>query len=263
RVWYLERTESLCAGCANGCNIEIYHREGRIFRYMPRFNPDVNHYWMCDEGRMTAYALQGEGRLMQPLVRGEEAFAPAEWDVALGSVAERLTSLSHGQGRDGIGIIVSAQASNEEVALLRRIGQSLGATVAGISWSPPGAYHDDLLIKADKNPNTRGLALQGVPLDGTADALLEAAAAGGLQALVLYRADLTAWRDTARVHSALERLPYLVVLDTDQREVVEYASVALPVGTHAESDGTFTNHAGRVQRFRAAVAPPEKARAGW
>jgi len=42
RVWYLERTESLCTGCANGCNVEIYHREGRIFRYMPRFNPDVN-----------------------------------------------------------------------------------------------------------------------------------------------------------------------------------------------------------------------------
>src|SRR5262249_29054181 len=170
RVWYLERSDSVCAGCANGCNIEIYHREGRIFRYMPRFNPEVNHYWMCDEGRMSAYALQGEGRLMQPLVRGDDAFAPADWGVALASVAERLRSLSQGAA---IGIIVSAQASNEEVVLLRQIGRALGATVAGISWSPPGAYHDDLLIKADKNPNTRGVALQGVPLDGTADALLE------------------------------------------------------------------------------------------
>src|SRR5689334_7186556 len=26
RVWYLERTESVCGACANGCNIEIYHR---------------------------------------------------------------------------------------------------------------------------------------------------------------------------------------------------------------------------------------------
>ena len=263
RVWYLERTDSLCAGCANGCNIEIYHREGRIFRYMPRFNPEVNHYWMCDEGRMSAYGLQGEGRLGQPLVRGDEAFAPAIWEVALAGLADRLASASRGHGRDAVGIIVSAQASNEEIALLRRIGQVLGATVAGISWSPPDAYHDDILIKADKNPNTRGLALQGIPLDGTADGLLEAAAAGRLQALILHRTNLTAWRDAARVRAALERLPYLVILDTDQREVLEYASVILPVGTHAESDGTFTNHAGRVQRFRPAVATPGDARPGW
>jgi len=263
RVWYLERTPSLCAGCANGCNIEIYHREGRIFRYMPRFNPDVNHYWMCDEGRMTAYALQREGRLGQPLVRGADAFAPATWDVALGGTAERLTALSRGHGRDAIGIVVSAQASNEEIVLLRRIGQSLGATVAGISWSPPDAYHDDLLIKADKNPNTQGLVLQGVPLEGTIDALLEAATAGTLQALVLYRADLIAWCDATRARAALERVPYLVVLDTEQREVLEFASVVLPVGSHAEGEGTFTNHAGRVQRFHAAVVPPGDARPGW
>ncbi|TMB02827.1 MAG: formate dehydrogenase subunit alpha, partial [Deltaproteobacteria bacterium] len=30
-----------------------------------------------------------------------------------------------------------------------------------------------------------------------------------------------------------------------------------------ESDGTFTNHAGRVQRFRPAVKPPGGARPGW
>ena len=36
RVWYLERTESVCGACANGCNINVYHREGRIFRFQPR-----------------------------------------------------------------------------------------------------------------------------------------------------------------------------------------------------------------------------------
>src|SRR5215471_8719209 len=49
RVWYLERTESICAGCANGCNVEMYHREGRLYRFLPRANADVNAYWMCDE----------------------------------------------------------------------------------------------------------------------------------------------------------------------------------------------------------------------
>jgi formate dehydrogenase major subunit len=37
----------------------------------------------------------------------------------------------------------------------------------------------------------------------------------------------------------------------------------LPVGTHAECDGTFTNHAGRVQRFHRAVSAPGESRPGW
>ncbi len=263
RVWYLERAESVCTGCANGCNIEIYHREGRIFRYMPRFNPDVNQYWMCDEGRMTAFALQGEGRLLRPLVRGDETFAATDWSSAVAAAGERLVSQSRAHGQGAIGVVVSAQAPNEEIFLLRKLARALGATLAGVSWSPAGAFHDDFLIKADKNPNTQGLVMQGVPLDGALDALLAAAAAGSVQALVISRTDLTAWRDAAGARLALERLPYVVVLDTMQRELTEYASVALPIGTHAESDGTFTNHAGRVQRFHQAVALPGEARAGW
>jgi len=263
RVWYLERKESVCTGCANGCNIEIYEREGRIFRYMPRFNADVNQYWMCDAGRMTAYALQGEGRLQQVLVRGEESFARADWGTVLAEMANRLTGASRAHGQGAVGIVVSAQAPNEEIFLLRKLATALSATLAGVSWSPPDAYHDDLLIKADKNPNTQGLVLQGVAMNGALEAVLAAAAAGTLQALVLWRADLTAWFDAASTRTALERIPYLVVADTDQREVAQYASVILPVGTHAECDGTFTNAGRRVQRFSQAVTPPGETRAGW
>jgi len=250
RVWYLERTESVCGACATGCNIEIYHREGTLFRFQPRENDAVNQYWMCDAGRMSYRDLQGEGRLTQPLVRGAEQFAPATWESALAAVAARLRE-------GGVGIVVSARASNEEVYLLRRIGAAVSARVAGVSWSPPGAFHDDFLVKADKNPNTRGLRLQGLSHDGAADELL---AAADLRTLILHRADLVAWRGAG---SALERVPYLVVLDTDLCETAQYANVVLPVGTYAESDGTFTNHAGRVQRFRQAVPPPGEARAGW
>jgi NADH-quinone oxidoreductase subunit G len=262
RVWYLERTPSVCGGCANGCNIEIYHREGRIYRFQPRENADVNQFWMCDEGRLSYQGLQGEGRLVHPLVRGEDEFLRSTWPSALQAAAGRLHDLA-GAGRGTIGVVVSAQAPNEEIYLARRVAARLGAEVAGVAWSPPDASHDDFLIKADKNPNTRGLRLQGVALDGALDALLARAARGELAALVLHRVDLTAWCDAARAREALERVPCLVVLDTDQREAAQFADVVLPVGTYAEADGTFTNHAGRVQRFHAAVPPPGESRAGW
>ena len=261
RVWYLERTPSVCGACANGCNMEIYHREGRIFRFQPRKNPDVNQYWMCDAGRMSYRDLQGEGRLQFPFLRGGGEFARATWESAFGQVAGRLADLARANGPGGIGIIASAQASNEELFLLRRLASRLQARLTGIAWSPPDADHDDFLIKADKNPNTRGLALQGIAQG--AGELLTAASRGELRALVLHRADVTRWCDEIAARAALERVPFLVILDSHQRESVEYADVILPVATYAESDGTFANHAGRVQRFQAAVSPPAEARPGW
>jgi NADH-quinone oxidoreductase subunit G len=261
RVWYLERASSVCGACANGCNIDIYHREGRIYRFQPRANPDVNQYWMCDAGRLSYRDLQGEGRLVRPLIRGREAFTDTTWETALTVTAGRLADLA-AAGAGTVGILVSAQAPNEEIYLVRQLATRLGARVAGIAWSPPDAFHDDFLIKADKNPNTRGLVLQGLVPEG-ADDVLAAAERGTLQALVLHRVDLTTWRDTPATRAALERVPCLVVLDTVQREVAQYADTVLPLATYAETDGTFTNHAGRVQRFEPAVAPPGEARPGW
>jgi NADH-quinone oxidoreductase subunit G len=264
RVWYLERTDSLCGACANGCNIEIYHREGRLFRFQPRANLDVNGYWMCDAGRLSWGALQGEGRLFEVLVRGDAAFAPGEWPAALALVSERLQGLARTHGVGAVGIVVSARASNEEICFARRLGGALGATVAGVSWSPAGAFADDFLVKADKNPNTQGLVRQGLGTDvaGVAQ-LLAAVEAGTMKALVLVRSDLTRWLNAPRVRQALERVEFLVVLDSDGSETAQYANVVLPIATYAECDGSFTNHAGRVQRFERAIAAPGQARAGW
>jgi predicted molibdopterin-dependent oxidoreductase YjgC len=135
--------------------------------------------------------------------------------------------------------------------------------VAAVAWSPPDADSDDLLIKADKNPNTEGLRLQGLEPDGALDTLLGAAARGEVAGMIVHRADLTRWRPAPSVVAALERVGWLVVLDTHVRAAAEFADVVLPLATHAESDGTFTNHARRVQRFARAVAPPGEARAGW
>ena len=262
RVWYLERTPSICGACANGCNIEIYHREGQVYRFEPRHNADVNQYWMCDVGRRSYRGLQGEGRLLRPLVRDTNQFLPATWENAIAAAAVRLRDLARAGGPGTVGIVVSAEAPNEEIFLLRAIARAIGAEVAGIAWSPEDAVGDTFLVKADKNPNTEGLRLQGVPIDG-GEALLAAAGRGTLGALVVHRADLTRWGDRAAACAALERVPYLVVLDAAQRESASFANVLLPVASYAESDGTFTNHARRVQRFHAAIAAPEEARPGW
>ena len=66
-----------------------------------------------------------------------------------------------------------------------------------------------------------------------------------------------------RARAALERMEFLVVLDAFVTPAVEAAEVVLPIGSLAETEGTLTNMEGRVQRVRAATAPPGEARDGW
>jgi NADH-quinone oxidoreductase subunit G len=260
RVWYLRETPSVCGACANGCNIEVFHREDQIYRFQPRYNPDVNQYWMCDAGRLSSHALQGEARLLEVLSRTDDAFAAGEWPPALDTVAARLREAGSG---GAVAIVASARTPNEELYLLRRLAARTGATLAGISWSPAGASGDAFLLKADKNPNTRGLEALGFEQGPGLERVLAGIEAGSVRLLVLHRTDLVAWGDPARVRRALERVPAVVVLDTHGSETAEYANLVLPIATYAEIDGTFTNHAGRVQRLQVAIAPPGAARPGW
>jgi NADH-quinone oxidoreductase subunit G len=265
RVWYLEKVESICTKCANGCNIDIYHRRGQMFRFRPRSNPDVNQYWMCDEGRLWYKELQKESRILRPVVRENDAFTPISWDQALKRVIDRVSQVKEQHGAKAIAGVVGAKATNEEAYLLTRLLQEqVGTTnVAGFSWSPADAFHDDFLIKADKNPNTRGLKALGLLNGGpTAADVLNAAEKGEVKVLLVFAADLSAAFAQDKLDKALGNVE-VIVCDTDYSGTAEYADVLLPIATAPETDGTYTNHAGRVQRARQAFPPPGEVKTGW
>jgi NADH-quinone oxidoreductase subunit G len=265
RVWYLEKTESICTHCANGCNIDIYHRRGQMYRFRPRYNPDVNQYWMCDEGRLSYKELQKESRILRPVERREQGFATVTWEHARTRVVETLTRTKAEHGASAIAGIIGAKATNEEAYLLASLlKKQIGATqVAGFSWSPPDAFQDDFLIKADKNPNTRGLQALGLLNGGPSGAdILAAAEQGTIKVLIVFGADLVTACGQETIDKALSDVE-VIVCDTDYTGTTEYADLILPIATVAETDGTFTNYGGRVQRVRQAFPPPGEARIGW
>src|SRR2546427_40902 len=113
RVWYLDSTASICPGCARGCNIELHvnrrrphHNEGRrVARLKPRFNADVNRWWICDDGRYGFTFVDDKTRLVAPGPRaacvrqvkclwvfGHDLLASA-WDPAETDAALRALSL--------------------------------------------------------------------------------------------------------------------------------------------------------------------------
>ncbi len=264
RVWYLHRTPSVCGGCERGCSIDIHHHRGRIYRYKPRFNPDVNSYWMCDEGRHSFPALQSETRLVAPLVQARDRLVAESWPAAVRRAATAINDSRQRFGPRSIGAVVGAQATNEEAYALKRLMlRTIGSDrLATLSWSPPGASGDDnLLLRANKNPNTRGLAALNLPADRL-DALASAVAAGELKMLIAMRADLMRALGEPEFLSRFGALDYLIVLESDANETAQMANQVLPLAAYPEMDGSFTNFRGRVQRIGQGFPPPGDALAG-
>jgi len=263
RVWYLDHTPSVCAGCATGCAIDIHHRRGEILRFRPRQNPHVNQYWMCDEGRLSYKRYQGEGRLLQPVARDGDGWAIRGWDQARAEVRDRVQAVLAAHGASAIAGLVSSQATNEEIFAFDDLVRSvLGGRIASLAWSPADAAGDAFLIDADKNPNSAGLRIlgrSGVDLE----ALLQDAASGAIRVLFLLRCELERALGSAVLDTLAEKVDFVVVLDTHFSPTGEIADVLLPIGTFAETDGSVVNRDGRVQRLRAAFAPAAQARPGW
>jgi NADH-quinone oxidoreductase subunit G len=261
RVWYLHQTASVCGGCERGCAIEIHHHRGRIYRFKPRHNPEVNGYWMCDAGRHSFVALQSERRLVAPLRQADDWMAPLQWDAALDEAAAKIAEYQRSHGAGAIGAVAGAHSTNEEAFALKRLMAAIGSDrIAGLGWSPADAPGDDnLLVRANRNPNTRGLAAIGIDVDGVGR-LGEAAAAGEMKMLIAMRADLVRALGEAEFVRLFGPLDYLLVLDTDANETGQMANLLLPIAAYTELDGSFTNFNGRVQRLNRAFDPPGEAR---
>src|SRR5271155_1275504 len=124
RVWFLKETRSICTSCGAGCNIVIGSREDKVYRYEPRENEAVNSCWMCDSGRLNYKWINRSDRLMAVEGRKVRETDPlAVWPRVIGEIAGLL-----GRARAGsVAIVASARQTNEELSLLKKIADKLGA----------------------------------------------------------------------------------------------------------------------------------------
>jgi NADH-quinone oxidoreductase subunit G len=272
RVWYLDRAKSVCPGCARGCNVDVHtntkrthHAQGRrVVRLKPRFNADVNRWWMCDAGRYGFSDVDAATRLLRPETDTGPGRRPLAWHDAVAALALRLREA----GPAGVGVLLSPRLANEDLWLARRLClESADRWAVDFRVPPPGpGFADDFLICADKAPNTRGAELIGVGPAGESDGahVLAAARAGRLQVLWVFGHDLLAsgWSG-ADVQAALDRVPFLVFQGSNANATSDRAHLVLPAAAWVEREGTWTNTASRVQRFWRAVPPVGEARADW
>lgn len=246
RVWFLKSTPSICTGCSTGCNIQINHHDGKVYRYLPRENEAVNQCWTCDEGRLS-YNFLNEGRLYRPSVREDDKVKGVN---AASAVSEIAAALERMAPEDAV-FVGSAYESNENNAALKKLAQALGASDLQYSaHQVESPYSDDFLMKADKNPNRAGVERLGFrPFQG------------GTQAKVVIALEGLGKNDLERLRS--EEPLLLVLLASNQSETADYADVILPAATFAEQEGSFTNFQNRVQKFEKALDPEGAIKPAW
>jgi NADH-quinone oxidoreductase subunit G len=259
RVWFLKSRDSICPGCANGCNIAIDFKDDTVYRLRPRRNDAVNRTWMCDFGRLE-YKKANEGRLLAPVLRDGGEGVAAAWGAALHAVALRLRQAASAGGPESVAVIASPRSSNEELYLVRRLAvEVLGTPNLAFSSRTPGpAVSDGFLIKADKSPNTKGALLLGLS-EERFDAIVGLIAAKRIRAALIFGNGLADLSD-GEVRALLSGVPFIAQVGTNDGALARMAHAVLPQASFAERGGTFTNAAGRVQRFRAAFPPRGEAR---
>ena len=160
-------------------------------------------------------------------------------------------SSGQGQQRRGLSVVTYSQPT---------AGQPTGCRPVLVADNAP---HDDLLIRADKNPQharpqNPGPAERG----GKAEQILSAAGQGKIKVLFVFGVDLVAALGQAAADAALGEAT-VILLDTDYTDTTEYADLVLPIATAPETDGSCINYAGRIQRLRQAFPPPGEVKTGW
>ena len=259
RVWEMSATESVCVGCARGCNTNIWVRNNQIMRLTPRFNDNVNSYWMCDKGRLDTFKqVNSSERLNGPMIRREGNLTVVGWDEAISSVVSELRAFKKSE----IAGFGSAFATNEDNYLFQKLlRELLGVKNIDCVEHTLPSDEDNFLVRADKTPNSHGAKEVGAkPAESTFDVkgIINAIEDGTIKALYVLDDNIAS---IPEIRAVLSNLELLIVHSPVMNETTALADIVLSSSTYAEKHGTFVNFEGRIQRIRPAVTTLEHDRA--
>jgi NADH-quinone oxidoreductase subunit G len=163
RVWDMSFTDTVCPGCARGCNTRMGVRNNEILRIEPRENIGVNDYWLCDYGRLETIKNinNKELRVNSPKLRTDSnnELLDVDWDEA---VSHSLSELKKHKSSE-ILFIASPYSTLEDNYALKKFAKEVFDS-ENIFYVPniDESFGDDMLKKSDMTPNSNGLKLLGI-----------------------------------------------------------------------------------------------------
>ncbi len=270
RVWLLKRTPSISPVDAGGENIYLEWNEGKLYRIKPRYNAEVNKWWINDDTRHSYKAVHAENRLRQAMKKELGALTACGFNDAAETAVKQLKQIVTDHGQGSLYAVLSPMMACEEAYLLGQLIRSIDAQ-ATLVLGPVPRSDDDVFkhyldgketfrIQGEKVPNRKGIEHVMQKLGGSAIdfATFSGSTAGAVKGGWIVGGYLSNWIG-AEVPAVL-RSGFRVVQDILPNELTRQCDVLLPSAAWAEKSGCWENYQGKVQAFDAAVAPPPGAR---
>ncbi|HEY8665766.1 MAG TPA: 2Fe-2S iron-sulfur cluster-binding protein [Tepidisphaeraceae bacterium] len=274
RVWLLKSVPSISPADSGGENIYLDQNEGKIYRIKPRYNAEVNQWWINDDTRYSWKFVHDEKRLTQARrvqygTQVDTAYANAVQEAVSG-----LKALVAVNGPGSLYAMMSPMMACEEAWLLGQVIRSIDAQAVLVLGPVPTAGPDETFknyltgkqtftIKGEKVPNAAGIR-RVMNLLGGASATFDEFTASATPALKKLKGGWIVggygsnW--LPKEQPALLKRGFRVVQDVLPSALTDAAEILLPAASFAEKDGTWENFQGKLQHFSAAVPPPEGAR---
>jgi NADH-quinone oxidoreductase subunit G len=277
RVWFLSKHDSICTRCSTGCNITAEENRGQLWRFKPRYNPQVNDHWICDEGRYSYKAANNPALLSAMYLREGGDLRPRPIDVVLTAVGRRLAGAVEQGG--AVAGVLSPFLTVEEAYLLATCLKGLSPS-AVLALGPVPVSGADVTIRpeqtkwrtgdttfivprpftvrAEKCPNRRGVEAILEHFEGEVigfDAIARRVAAREFRALYVASDAIDPWIDEPAALALRKGVEFLVVQDTNVTPLAEKADAVLAGATFAEKAGCYVNADGRLQYAEAALPP--------
>jgi len=123
RAWEMIQHPLIAPHDSVGSHIYLHTLRGRAIRMVPRECEFINETWISDRDRFSYQGLYSEDRLLKPTVWRGGVWQETDWENALQSVAQAL----RGFAPEDVGVLVSPNATLEEMYLLQRITRGIGS----------------------------------------------------------------------------------------------------------------------------------------
>ena len=277
RVWLLKEAASISPVDAGGENIWLHYNEGVIYRIKPRYNADVNTWWISDDTRYSYKVVNDEKRLRGARRMQYGSQIDTTYGKAIEEADDGLRGIVKENGEGSLYAMLSPMMACEEAYLLGKYIRSIDPQAVLVLGPVPSTGQNETFkhyisgkttftIQGEKVPNAAGIrrviALLGGPnTDFPGMVAAEKAELKKLKGGWIVGGYLSNWLPAdAKQAPALFGKGYKVVQDILPTTVADRADVLLPAAAWAEKDGCWENFAGKIQPFVAAVAPPEGTR---
>jgi NADH-quinone oxidoreductase subunit G len=249
--------DSICPGCARGCNVKLGVRNNEILRIEPRTNPYVNKYWMCDYGRLTQHKLVNENRISEPMVRWKKELVACSWDEAIAKAADLLKKYKP----EEIMFLASAKATNEANYVFNKfVKEIIKSENIDVFSDIDETFGDDFLKVNDKKPNYKGVIEVGVHPGTKGVSISNLAENMRLKKIKVLYSMSELLISQRPLLDELDDLEVIIVHAQHKTYLTEKADVVFASTTFAETEGTFVNIDGRVQHITPAISTNENLR---